>query len=439
MSLYFEKRPFLKEILVTGILFVSMVSCNWQKKESELEPGETIRVQIPVFKNNKYSLEIIELSTIQSLTNFNGMAAQFLMRVKPNSRGQLVGSTPHFRYIRDDQGVIIPIDDESLQLITTYAHYEFLKKLDLLAGLKDVVKYPRTVVMATPLKSTEGYIENNAVYSSKYDSLLVAPYSSNSLPLMANAGVIGHEHFHSLFHNLVIKVLGDKYPKITEASKDATLHPSVIEEDLDKTWTAKNKDQTKNLSDRDLYHLALLRGVNEGLADLWGWIYSGDNNFVGRSLPQQKLVRDLAIAPTGVDGNFMSKSVLWEQVKLGASLPTLEAYSYIHGTQLARALRNHIILDASAKGESETELRTKFTIVIQEALPELQRTFANLKSDELMTLSQVAALIIQKNETMSSRACNYMTKLLVKDESPLQIMVNRCREIESRENGSPHP
>lgn len=422
-DLSYRNRPLLLLALSAGVLFLN--SCSWNKKEKDLDPGEVVRVQVPVYSENKYSLQIVELKTLRSLTNFSGTSAQFLMDAKPNDRLQVNGRTPHFRYIRDSEGVVIPLDDESLQMVTTYAHYEHLHELDQQAGMQGVLTYPRKVVVATQIKNSEGTVENNAVYSSKFDSLLMAPYSEEALPLMVNAGVIGHEHFHSLFYQLVIKPLGDKYP-----SPDMpTLHPSAWDLEL----FSLGRVTRNTLSPREEYLGTFLRAVNEGLADLWGWVFSGDNNFVGRSLPLQKLTRDLSISAVEGDGKLYPKNVILNQIQQGASRLTLEAYAYLHGVQLARALRNHIILDARHRQLPEATVKLQFTKVLKEALVELQKTVANLGDTETPSLSQALAIILQKDSQMSSGACSSTAKLLLRDESPLQNIMDLCIEIQKRE------
>ncbi len=60
--------------------------------------------------------------------------------------------------------------------------------------------------------------------------------------------------------------------------------------------SAKQIDFIGSLSEESLhsyYHMALKRGLNEGLADFWGWMYTGDPDFIAQSIPAVKESRSL--------------------------------------------------------------------------------------------------------------------------------------------------
>lgn len=396
-------------------------SCNWSKKEDKIDPGTPVKVQIPVFVDGDYQLKIVELTTLSSLTDFSGTSAKFLFDAGKNQIGKLSGKTPNIRYIRDEDDVIIALDDQSLQVLTVYAHFEKLRELDSEVGATGVLSYPRTVAIDSKFKTSDGILENNAVYSGKYDALLVTPFTESTLPLMANAGVIGHEHFHALFFKLVIEPLGAKFPQASEA----TMHEADVGDEL-----SSGRTKRAPTTPRDRYHTALMRGINEGFADLWGWIYSGDNSFVGRSLPQQKLIRDLEVIPTSIYG----RDELLGAVLSGESDDSLLQRSYDHGVQLARTLRNFAILAEKSRGLSDAQARSEMGVLVKKSLPDIAKQFAALKPDEYYSLATAIAAVVNNQSKMSSMECNFVAKLLPAEEIVMQDLRSKCKDIEANEN-----
>lgn len=417
------------EIFWLGALVIGLSACSWEKKEKTLDENSPVKVQIPVYTEGTYKMEVVELMSLHSLPSLRGGAAKFL--IDPStSKGQLQGRAPNLQYMRDANDVIVATDDLSLQLLTVYAHFEKLKNLEDSVGAKNVLSYPRTVAVNAKFRSSAGMLENNALYTGQYDALLVVPYTDSALPIMANAGVIGHEHFHALFQKMVVEPLGEKYP---DAEKP-TLHPV---EDLDVTGNLglstmiRGSRMRENTDPRLVYHTVLMRGVNEGFADLWGWIYSGDNNFVGRSLPSEKINRTLETIPD----QLFTKEFLQERIAAGETEDNLLFRSYQHGTQLARALRNFTIEYGMGKNISNEEARKKMAQVLTETLPVLKTKLENLKSDEYLTLGQVTELFTEQVKDMGSKECFKVAKLMPAADEQLTKMGEKCRGIETQEKG----
>jgi len=415
--------------LFSGAVLVALSACSWEKKESKLDENAPVKVQLPVYTEGTYRMEVVELTSLKSLNDLRGSAAKFFLDASSSS-GSLQGRNPHIRYIRDSNDVIVAQDDLSLQLLTVYAHMEKLKALDESSGAKDVLSYPRTVAVNAKFRSAEGILENNALYSGQYDALLVVPYTKSSLPLMANAGVIGHEHFHALFQKLVINPLKEKYPD----SDRPTLHDAgQLGEQMGLTTIAGRTNKARvNADPRKVYHSALLRGVNEGFADLWGWIYSGDNSFVGRSLPQEKVNRELEIVPDAL----YEKEELLEPITLGESDDGILFRSYQHGTQLARALRNFAKIYGKGQKISNAEVRSRMAKVLTATLPALQKKYETLKDDEYLTLGVIASLFTEQVKDMQSDECYFIAKLMPGEDEKAVKMGDKCRKIEASEKGT---
>jgi hypothetical protein len=414
--------------LLLGVVFLATSACSWDKKEDKIDENGPIKVQLPVYTEGTYRMEVVQLFSLKSLADIRGEAAKFLLDAT-SADGKLQGRNPYIRYMRDSNDVIIAQDDLSLQLLTVYAHMEKLRALDESSGAKDVLSYPRTIAVNAKFRSSEGIMENNALYAGQYDALLVVPYTKSSLPLMANAGVIGHEHFHALFQKLVIEPLKDRYPD----PNHPTLHsPEVLGQEMGLTMISRSTRGALKSDPRTQYHAALMRAVNEGFADLWGWIYSGDNSFVGRSLPSEKINRELEIVPDKLD----DKDELLGPINLGDSEDEILALSYRMGTELARALRNFANMHAKSQNISTDEVRPRMAQALMAALPALQKKFEALKKDEYLTLSQVAELFSEQVKDMKSDECYFLAKLMPGDEEKSMKMGDKCKGIEALEKGT---
>jgi hypothetical protein len=364
------------KLIVVGMLVIAS-ACSFKKKDENL--SGSVQVQIPFSIDGQYGLRILELLTLQDLPKLSGGAAKFLM--DPDSgAGILTGRAPNFRYIRNDDGVVIPTDDLSLQLVTVYAHFERLQILDEQVGAKGVLTYPRVVAVNTQIKKSDGSLDSdNALYSGKYDALLMVPYTQNFLPVMANGGVVAHEHFHALFHKLVIEPMSGKYPDL---EKDKGLH-------------------TK-------YHATLLRGINEGFADVWGWIYSGDTNFVHRSLP--KLGADRDLDADNVFENIKSTSWIRNEVRFETDPEAMVATAYVVGHHIARVIKNFATFYRERKGIEQSQARVLVGEYLLKALPLLKQKVLNLKEGQF--LSPMAALdaFSANVPDLSNEECHYFAK-----------------------------
>jgi hypothetical protein len=261
---------------------------------------DTVQVKVPWLNSDgtKYTLQNVQVHTIKDMVALKGDSARFLM--SPGASGhQLTGYNPKIRTMRTNDGTYIPEDYLSSQLLSLYAHFEKLGELDTAVGASQAIgHWPRQQTVAVSVQEVDPHGQagtDNAMYTSDYDAFLFLPYTRSDLPFTVNAGVIGHEHFHSLFYQLLIKPSGSLYPFAQQGNQTQTAH--AIDQVLQLMGiTAIVQDGVSALGDptasaqadavtqaRDNYHAYLLRGLNEGLADAWGWIYSNDSHFVERS------------------------------------------------------------------------------------------------------------------------------------------------------------
>lgn len=282
---------FLLYILIPLGLCGTVISCS--RPNDGPQVTKEYRVLLPWGENGRYDFQVVTLRTLQNLRALEGSTASFSMGFQ--------GPPPRLQMSERRDGVLFPTEPMSQQLLTLYAHLEKLRDLDSNLGIGEVIPRPFPVAVRAKLinPGNQKIIRNNAQYSSKNRGLFFAPFeSSDELTFLVNAGVIAHEYFHALFDQLLLRPIQVTMP--TELFEEEWLpHSPRFENEkasecprIPEMEKLTDKAQLKKLQ-REIYHIRLLRAMNEGLADLWGWIYSGDTDFVGRSINKMRGARDL--------------------------------------------------------------------------------------------------------------------------------------------------
>ena len=375
---------------------------------------DTAQVQLPWFDGNSYSLQHVSLSTIKDMVTLRGSSARFLM-APGEANGQLVGVAPKIKTMRTNDGVYIPEDYLSVQLLSLYAHFEKLADLDKQLGLGQLISnWPRqeTVAVSVQVSDPSGQMgTDNAMYTGDYDAYLFLPYTRSDLPSSVNAGVIGHEHFHSLFYQKFIKASASKYPFSTQpaSTRSDTAHPIAqilqsmglpilmpTESHIDaKSAEADQKTDQKTVvinfgngqgvstlsaaTARDQYHAFLLRSLNEGLADIWGWVYSGDTKFVQRSAPEFDSRNLNYVWRFSLTASQISNLSL--RTKMSANTPILDPSIYQVGTVYANRLWQAVQVSLLTSGKTELQARQELAQGIMRAIMKLQTEFIALDTN----------------------------------------------------------
>lgn len=269
---------------------ISLSACTLSKQD---QYPDTVRVKLPWYSDGQYKLQVIELFTIENMVELKGLAARFVLSPSVEN-GRLVGLPPRIKTMRTSDGTYIPIDTFSTELVTLYAHFERLQSFDLQLGVDQMLpNWPKQQTIAVRADITEEGNRkkvDNALYSGELDAFLFVPYTIDQLPLSVNAGVIGHEYFHSLFYKLVLQPSGVRIPKQGQATGHDTKTMQRLV-GVTGAETAARESSAEKPINIQLYHALLFRSLNEGLADVWGWLYSQDYQFVKRSNDQ--FARDL--------------------------------------------------------------------------------------------------------------------------------------------------
>lgn len=423
-------RPRLTLILALGMALVT-TACVGKKQDT---PSGPIQIKIPLLTDGTYQFQVVDLLSVDDLVELKGWAARFL--ISPNQvESRLQGYAPKIRSVKNAAGVYIATDELSLQLLTIYYHLENLGMMDELAGVKDINSWPRTVAVNVNYIAKNGNgnrTENNALYSGDLDALLFVPYTESSLPIMVNGGIIGHEHFHSLFQKLFVKPLGSKYPGVrtnlhgdqehqmklamgfpvgvvvpeslpenptpSPEPEDENTPKAEMSERLPAPMKSKESDKsadrssdrgqddtdsfgTKSIVGADDYHSYLLRGLNEGLADFWGWLYSSDIDFVGQSLPQFSTQRKLE----GIDSipsDYCFSLSLTYSAQRDKEYPGPVAKAYRYGTNVARNLKAFALDYQKKRNLTQTQLRAQLGSAVLRSVVSLKEAYIQLSETD---------------------------------------------------------
>ncbi|MBX3034358.1 MAG: hypothetical protein KF865_10580 [Bdellovibrionaceae bacterium] len=360
--------PFFCWLCVSCLL---MMACSREPSTSRVSGEVRMRLPFPDDKGEVRLQEIL-LSGVENLLEMRGAYARFYFAPKLEPGG-LRGEAARARFLRNHDGVYVPGDFVSQQMGALYAHFEKLSALDREVGAGQVVPWPRSVGVSVRLLKDDGALwTDNSFYDGASDAVLVVATTRRELPLSLNPGVIAHEHFHALFYHLVLRdLLRDG---LVAQSMAGTAHddPGLSAPVPDKEIEKKSEELSGNIK---LQRALFLKAANEGLADVWGWIYSGQTDFVGRSLPPFKAARDLGrkgLEPLRSD-NFRRLYGIWKNggQNSGAALNNL---SYLMGSDLARAVRQAFLdSPAGAKADQDPSRRKVLARRMIQRLPELAK------------------------------------------------------------------
>ena len=155
----------------------------------------------------------------------------------------------------------------------------------------------------------------------------------------------------------------DGIPEGEEGSPKIPMAGENSEETLEKT--------AKGIPAR-VYNMYVLRGLNEGFADFYGWLYSGDDTFLSKSLPDQDRMRRLDSAPGRLPSENLVRRLLVDNFHPDRILPesTRAHNAYSLGSIYARYLRR-VVGDLVEAGHSLPEARELVGRALIATLPEL--------------------------------------------------------------------
>ncbi len=350
-----------------------------QKPKHTTLGTESTQVKIPVFENGQYQWKVVALNSLDGEGNPKNQ--KYIFQVEPKVvNGRLQGKIHRWNFLQKSDGILIPQDFLTMQMASISYHLEQIELMDEVYGSRSTSRWPLDV--ALQVRSVRGgkMETNNASYEMNLHALLFQLPEGSELPLYANGGVIAHEYFHVLFSEKVLTPL--RTSNLMKNEFQFEEHNHLKMSDL------SSENFEKNNSGWQTYHFTLLRGLNEGLADLWGYLYSGDEEFVGRSLPLYSQRRKIESSRF----NLPPISVLMAQLQSTTHEGRIGT-SYALGNMTASFGRSMLEELQQQKGLSVQESKQILGRAIIEKLPTLMGKFQLLQKDQYLSLSEIYSMI----------------------------------------------
>lgn len=341
---------------------------------------------------NEVGAFTIQKVSVETLTNWSPLRGT---AAKIQSHGRVSGNTLSsqevaLEYTHDRSGVVIPLTPFSTEVASIYAHFEKLQKIDKELGVPDSEVARKVYVKFLLRDSEDQKMINNAFYVLENDSFFIVPYENKKLPLSVNGPVLAHEHFHSIFARILLRPLlkageakGRKVLSVSEPHEtssvvqffhnndashfqqnkpisrlESVMLKKVGKENLGKIDYSKQQSKqssaqpvnkinpTPNSSEKLNQHLnlVLLMALNEGLADVWAWLYGHNPCFIQPSLdlpvdgkdPESLSNRCLSNSSKPIVQKDISQ--LGNRSGEGDELQQIRFKGYRLGTNLARLL-----------------------------------------------------------------------------------------------------
>lgn len=284
-------------------------------------------------ENGAIQTQPVRLRGIDDLARLRGRFGHFEVDSVWTSEGTLEGEEPRAKFVRDEGGVFIPMDERSARLAILYAHLDRLAALEEALGLGALSPDPLRVAVDVDARAAEGPWVDNALYDHQLDALLFAPDRDARVPLTTNPGIVAHERFHALFARLAGRVSPHRP---SDALDSVEAQKPGGEEPMRRPQPVKPEEIASR------YREVFWHALNEGMADLWGWLYSGDPEFMKRSLPVRGEGRRLSAQRLSeIDLEWLSGEKLKAEIARRSAAwsdPDLSArrFSYEVATQFAR-------------------------------------------------------------------------------------------------------
>ena len=226
-----------------------------------------------------YELHVSEIETLDDpraisgeVARLRGGGALVVANSEPTTKEEYAellevrnDKTPSAEYFFDGE-VAVPFDFDTQLMVTLYHHIERADRyfgdlgVDPL-GQMPTYYFPQFSLFGIPLP----LLTDNAAYAFTLDAFLIPPtvFLVDDVPLSANRGVMVHEYSHAVFNRLVH--LDDRAPG--------------------PLWDPSFPDDMVNE----------LRSLDEGVADVFGALATGDADFIAPSISKEAfgLDRDL--------------------------------------------------------------------------------------------------------------------------------------------------
>lgn len=408
-----------KTLYNAAIWSISLAVFSCQPQTPVSDAHGNLKVLIPMvakdLTNNSSKLETITIKNISSLKDVSGSYAQFYYTPGGGS-GALTGSAPQARFIRTGDDVYVPSDSITQQMFSLYYHVQNLN--DFNAEISPELKqtHPFQIGLNTQVSGNALSAQNNAFFDGESNALLFVPYNLNNIPISVNSGIIAHEFFHSIFFKHVLGTFNARQQALLQASSDQ-VHASKVY----------------------YFNQTFIRGLNEGIADFWGWLYTNNTDYISISLPKFGDERKLELADNLI-GQIETAGDIEDRVVEAQDLsnnPTeyLSSYIYHVGTPHARFLK--VLTQKIAEtNRATTGVSAKLTMAraVYSYLKSLSNATAAYKSTDLVAADDLFKFFAQpqlSGLTLTGDQCDFVLKYVnTKDKA---LKGNLCQGTANNE------
>jgi hypothetical protein len=288
-------------------------SCQPQAPIADVQGN--VKVLIPTTAQSSNQLSTVTIKNVSSLKEVSGSYVQFYY-TPGSDNGGLVGGAPQAKFIRTGEDVYVPTDSVTQQMFSIYYHIQNLNDFNAEISLELKQTQPFYVGLNTQVSGGGDNSQNNAFFDGDSNALLFVPYNLQHIPISVNSGIIAHEFFHSIFFKHMLKGFNLNQEALIQSAPN---------------------------TDKFYYNQTLVRGMNEGLADYWGWLYTNDTDYISVSLPKFGTARKMELDAATI-GSIETSSAIASKVseaQEASEKPTeyLSTYIYKIGTPHARFLK----------------------------------------------------------------------------------------------------
>lgn len=403
-------------IATSSIILLALgIACG--RKDS----AGNLQIQLPwPTANGSYKLEFVPVG-FSNLRKMEGPDVVFfdeatLIERDEPAKSEISGSAPYGRFVSVAENKFVPSTYKTLFLSTVYAHIERLNKLLKDTGNGHLLKYPIKIGVNPKSDFAQGDMTNNAAYASKFDGIFVFPFERPGLPLGFNAGVIAHEYFHAIydhaFQQYMVRALesGLSQKELNSISNHFSRTTMEVDDRRDGAQPVASGECGRNEVENPLiYNLITLRAMNEGLADVWAWIYTNDSDFIvhsfGQSEARRKLNGQFLPLPTAKDMHSKYVTSLRENgCKPKNALSSLAGRVYYYGTDLAR-----FVVSFAKAGEISRSDLAKLVVESVKKMPDVSMT-ADRKVN--INFKNFVEIFLKQVKSISASQCELVSRAL---------------------------
>lgn len=351
------------------LLFLIVAGCT------QTRGGGDTKFLLPWRDNDgKYSLREVTIETLASPYELRGEAAEVYFQSAFSDHGfegQI--ARPHLTKSGD---VYIPQDSESAMAVAVYAQFDSLFRYEQKQHTAFQIAWPRKVGLELNMTSPEGTAHNNAHYFTALDIIGLLPYTSDGVPVALNHGIVAHEHFHAHFQREVINALHLPIGQVV-SNFESLFYP------LFNLVPRKTPADVPDVSSPRSMNNFVMRAWNEGLADLFAGIYTGQADFFTASLPQLASARQL---DADIGPLWKGKDLARVFAQSKTTVDQMLGLAYGQGTVMARLLYR--------LAYSGVESPDAFSKRILLRLPMIPLQVRNSYDTSVMDLEQIISILL---------------------------------------------